>query len=48
MLYVSVLDQKKIQNLMRKGGKKTSKKTIEPIFERVIEGDLVKKHWINF
>ena len=38
MCYFSVLDQKKIQNLIREGEKKTfRKKNIEPIFGKVNE-----------
>ena len=34
---------------MREGGKKTfKKKNIEPIIEKVIEGDEIKKHWTYF
>ena len=44
MFNMSVLDHKKIQNLMREGGKKTfEKKKIEPIFGKVNEGDRIKK-----
>ena len=47
IFYFSVLDQKKIQNLMRESGKKKhlGKKNIEPIFEKVNEGDQIKKHF---
>ena len=40
MFIFSVLDQKKIQNLMREGCKKKHlrKKKIEPIFKKVNEG----------
>ena len=45
MFYLTVLDQKKIQNLMREGGKKKHlrKKNVEPIFGKVNEGDEIKK-----
>ena len=43
MFNFSVLDQKKIQNLMREGGKKAIKKNIQPIFGKVNEGDEIKK-----
>ena len=44
MFNFSVFDQKKIQNLMREGGKKKhlGKKNIEPIFGKVNEGDQKK------
>ena len=41
MFNFSVLDQNKIQNLIREGGKKL--KNIEPIFGKVNEGDQIKK-----
>ena len=40
VFYFSVLGQKKIQNLMREGGKKQN---IEPIFEKFNEVDRMKK-----
>ena len=46
MFNFSVLYQKQIQNLMRGGGAVTEKhlkKNIEPIFEKVNEGDEIKK-----
>ena len=49
MFNLSDLDQKKIQNLMREGGKKAfKKKNIKHIFRKVNEGDKTKKHWTNF
>ena len=45
MFNLSVLDQKKIKNPMREGGKKhLRKKNIEPIFGEVNEGDEIKKN----
>ena len=41
MFNFSVLDQNKIQNLIREGRKKL--KNIEPIFGKVNEGDQIKK-----
>ena len=44
MLNFLVLDQKKITNLMREGGKKKNKKkNIKLIFLKVNEGDKIKK-----
>ena len=47
MFNFSVLDQKKIQNLMREGGKKKTfmkKKTLNLFLEKVNEGDEIKKN----
>ena len=43
MLNFSVLDQKKIQNLMREGGE--IKKNIGHISTEVIEGDEIEKNF---
>ena len=49
MLNFFVLNQKKIQNLMREGGKITfKKKNIEPIFRKINEGDEIKKTLAKF
>ena len=50
MFNISVLDQKKIQNLMREGEKKhlREKKNIEHILGKVNEGDQIKKTWVIF
>ena len=47
MFYFSVLDQEKIKNLMRQGGKKTIIFFL-PIFEKVNEGAQIKKTFDKF
>ena len=49
MFNLSVLDQKKIQNLMREYGKKTfKKKTTLSLFVEKLMRATIKKHWTNF
>ena len=44
MFYFSVLDQKKIQKIIREGGEnKHLKENTEPIFGKVNEDDQIKK-----
>ena len=49
-LYEATIFNLSVLNLVREGDKKTfKKKNIEPIFEKVNEGDEIKKkHWTNF
>ena len=42
MLNFLVLDQKKITNLLKEGGKNLRKKNIKLIFQKVNEGDKIK------